>query len=619
MDAAEAIPVARQADPSPGSLAANREIAAILAAILRREALPLILQRLADSWQSLYPTRAIAIFLRNGQHYRLEAKAGLSSDQAVPQKPNPSDPIPPELLLNCPAFLELVIAGHRLRVCSSLAPDSAEGQGAIAIFNDDPPRQDDPLYETVRSFCDLARLAIEHRDLQEKVIHQSHYDRLTGLPNRILLEDRLRQALVVARRQGTLVGVACIGLDRFTQINDTLGHETGDAFFKLVSQRLNASIRDIDTLARDDGDEFILTLRDLEDTTDANRICDRILQAFNAPFIVEGRQLTITASMGTSIFPQHGSTPALLLGNACQALHAAKRDGRARAQVYSPGLGRESRRAAELGDEMVNAIPEHQFRIVYQPIYTVTREIVGLEALLRWKHPRRGLISPLEFIPIAEKSGLIVPVGDWVIDEVCRQAAEWNRAGVPQVKLFVNISGVQLARPDFATKIAHAIERGSLPPERLELEITESWIISDFREVANKLQTLRELGVGVAIDDFGTGYSTFNYLHELPLDTLKIDRSFIQRLDGSPANVSTVRTIIDLAKQLGLKTVAEGVECEQHLLQLHDIGCEFVQGFLLARPLKPAAVSALLRRQHPVLPDSGVLLADLHPAECLIT
>jgi EAL domain-containing protein (putative c-di-GMP-specific phosphodiesterase class I) len=234
---------------------------------------------------------------------------------------------------------------------------------------------------------------------------------------------------------------------------------------------------------------------------------------------------------------------------------------------------------------------------VYQPIFTTDGEIVAFEALLRWQHPTWGPVNPPEFIPTAEKSGLIVPIGDWVIDEVCRQALEWNAAHLHPIKMFANVSGVQLERPDFSSKIANALKRSGLAPDRLELEITESWVISDLRGAAGKLQQLRDLGIGVALDDFGTGYAAFDYLQELPLDTLKIDRSFIQRLDGPLANLATVRAMTILARQLGLKTVAEGVESEEQVRQLGAIGCDFVQGFLLGRPLKPEAAGLLLRNQ----------------------
>ena len=314
-----------------------------------------------------------------------------------------------------------------------------------------------------------------------------------------------------------------------------------------------------------------------------------------------------------------GSTPDSLLRNADMALVEAKRAGRGQAQIYSPDLGRQSRRAAEMADALAVAVAQGQFSVAYQPIYSMSGEIMGFEALLRWKHPSWGQVAPLEFIPIAEKTGLIVPIGDWVIEEVCRQAMAWNAAAMPLVKIFVNVSGVQLGRPNFGSKIAETLKHSGLAPDRLEIEITESWIISDLKGAAGKLQKLRDLGVGIAIDDFGTGHSTFSYLQALPLDTLKIDRSFVQRLDGSAANLSTVRAIIGLAQQLGLKTVAEGVETEQHLRQLGDLGCELVQGFFLARPLTPEAACSLLmtailarnkRQERPHrMPEQ---LADLH-------
>jgi EAL domain-containing protein (putative c-di-GMP-specific phosphodiesterase class I) len=284
------------------------------------------------------------------------------------------------------------------------------------------------------------------------------------------------------------------------------------------------------------------------------------------------------------------------------ALQAAKRAGGGRAKIYSPALGQQSQRAAEMAGALLDALAKSQFRMVYQPIFTIAGEIVAFEALLRWQHPTWGPVSPAEFIPTAEKSGLIVAMGDWVIDEVCRQAMQWNAAHVRPIKMFANVSGVQLERPDFSSKIAHALKRSGLAPERLELEITESWVISDLRGAAGKLQQLRDLGIGIALDDFGTGYAAFDYLQELPLDTLKIDRSFIQRLDGPAANLSTVRAMTILAQQLGLRTVAEGVESADQMRHLGQMGCDLMQGFLLGRPLKPEAACLLLENQQRPVP-----------------
>jgi EAL domain-containing protein (putative c-di-GMP-specific phosphodiesterase class I) len=315
------------------------------------------------------------------------------------------------------------------------------------------------------------------------------------------------------------------------------------------------------------------------------------------PFLLDGHSVTISASIGISLFPDHGNTVELLLRQADMSLQAAKRAGGGRAEIYSPALGRQSQRAAEMAGALGDALAKSQFRMVYQPVFTIAGEIVAFEALLRWQHPTWGPVSPPEFIPTAEKSGLIVAIGDWVIDEVCRQAMAWNAAHLRPIKMFANVSGVQLERPDFSSKIADALKRSGLAPDRLELEITESWVISDLRGAAGKLQQLRDLGIGVALDDFGTGYAAFDYLQELPLDSLKIDRSFIQRLNGPAANLSTVRAMTILARQLGLKTVAEGVESEEQIHHLGEIGCDLVQGFLLGRPLKPEAARLLLRSQ----------------------
>jgi diguanylate cyclase (GGDEF)-like protein/PAS domain S-box-containing protein len=593
---------------------------AIFSAIIAHHSLPSTMQLMADAFVALYPPKSIAIFVLAGDQFHIEAEAGLPPRPAPPMA-GASARLAPERSLDrsqgrsgnlgwpapsgsrdgparsCPGFREILETGVKLCLASPLSSGSEEAKGMVTVFDAHRALLDDATRETIRSLCDLGRMAIEHQQLYDQVVQRSHYDLLTGLPNRLLLEDWLRQATVSAKRQGTLIALCCIDLDHFKQINDSLGHELGDACFKVVSERLKAMIREIDTLARHGGDEFILALTDLAGISDAANVCDRLLKDLSAPMMVDGHALTITASIGISIFPDHGETPDILLRNADMALVEAKRAGRGQAQIYSPGLGRQNRRAAEMVDALVVAVAQGQFRIAYQPIYNMNREIAGFEALLRWKHPLWGRVSPLEFIPIAEKTGLIVPIGDWVIEEVCRQAMAWNAAAVPPVKIFANVSGVQLARPNFSSKIAQTLERSGLAPDRLELEITESWIISDLRGAAGKLQKLRDLGIGVAIDDFGTGHSTFSYLQALPLDTLKIDRSFIQRLDGSAANLSTVRAITGLAQQLGLKTVAEGVESEQHLRQLAELGCELAQGFFLARPLTPEAASSLLMKQ----------------------
>jgi diguanylate cyclase (GGDEF)-like protein len=591
----------------------------ILSSIISHHSVPQTLQMIADAIVALSPSKGVAIFLLSNPQFQKGAEAGLPkrvpatvmaiSDARTASALNEDgeegatvvSPSPEYLAGNFPGLMKILDSGVKLCLSSPLVSGSGEVRGVFVVFDHQPDLEDETAQEMIQSLCDLARLAVEHGQLYEEVVHGAQFDRLTGLPNRLFLEDRLRKAMIVARRQDKLLGVCRIDLDSFKPVNDSLGYELGDAFFKLVSERLNRSTREVDTLAREGGDEFILLLRDLAETSDAANICHRVLKDLSEPFLLDGHSLTMSASVGISMFPAHGDTADLLLRNADMALQAAKRAGGARAKFYSPALGLQTRRAEEMAGALVNALALSEFRMVYQPIYTMDREIVGFEALLRWKHPTWGQISPLEFIPTAERSGLIVAIGDWVIDEVCRQAVEWDAAAVFPVRMFANISGVQLERPDFTAKIAEALERSGLAPDRLELEITESWVISDLQGAAGKLQKLRDLGIGIAIDDFGTGFATFNYLQELPLDTLKIDRSFVQRLDGSVANLSTVRAITFLAQQLGLKTVAEGVESDQQVRQLGEIGCELMQGFFLAQPLKPDAACSLLRKQKPSL------------------
>jgi diguanylate cyclase (GGDEF)-like protein/PAS domain S-box-containing protein len=585
----------------------------IVSAIIGHLSLSLTMQLMADALVALYPENSIAIFLLAGDEYSIVAEAGLP-ERATGRTADPSAalaerraegpisgsgnrPGSHRAAAKYPDLGGILQSGRQLCVALPLLSGAGEERGLITVFDSHHGHLDDNQRATIQSLCDMARLAIEHRQIYDQLTHRAQFDPLTGLPNRILLEDRMRQAMNMARRQGTLIAVCCIDLDRFHQINDTLGHDLGDVCFKAVSDKLQLLIREMDALARNDGDAFILSLSNIAQPADALIICQRLLRDLSVPAQVGGHLVTVTASIGISIFPEHGDTPDLLFRNADMALQQAQRAGTSQAQIYSPTSARQCRRVAEMTDALGDALALRQFRMVYQPIYNMNREIVALEALLRWKHPKWGQVSPVEFIPIAESTGLIVSIGDWVIEEVCRQAMEWQDAAVPAVKMLANVSGVQLGRANFSSKIAETLERSGLSPARLELEITESWIISDLKGAAGKLQKLRKLGIGIAIDDFGTGHSTFSYLHELPLDTLKIDRSFIHRLDGSAANLSTVRAIKVLAQQLGLKTVAEGVETDEQLRQLAEIGCELVQGYFLARPLVPQAACSLLRKQ----------------------
>ena len=565
----------------------------ILSAIISHHTVPSTLQMVADSFVTLCPSKAVAIFVLSGSQFHVEAEAGLPKRLPATLLPKQVDPLATTLE-------QILDSGMTLCAAFPLTSGSGEPRGAFTVFDRQEGTMDEPTRETIQNLCDLARLAIEHGCLYEQVVHGWQVDWLTGLPNRPMVADRLRQEVAERRSEG--LAVCCIGLDHFQQINDGLGHELGDALLKLISERLKISIREPDTLARQGGDEFLLVLRNLPRASDALHICDRLLHDLHEPFLLDGHSVTINASIGMSLFPEHGDTVELLLREADMSLQASKRAGGGRTQLYSPALGRQSQRAAEMAGALVDALASSQFHMVYQPVFSMDGDIVAFEALLRWQHPVWGTVNPSEFIPTAEKSGVIVAIGDWVIDEVCRQAMAWNAAHLRPIKMFANVSGVQLEQPDFSAKIAHALKQSGLAPDRLELEITESWVIADLRGAAAKLQQLRDLGIGTALDDFGTGYAAFDYLQELPLDTLKIDRSFIQRLNGPAANLSAVRAMTILARQLGLKTVAEGVESAEQVHHLGEMGCDFMQGFLLGRPLKPEAARLLLRKQQRPLP-----------------
>ena len=582
----------------------------ILSAIINHQAVPSTLQMVADTFVSLCPSKGVAIFLLSGPRFQIEAEAGLprrtpAAILSVPVAPLPAlaaSPLGKFAAADFTSLAQILNSGVSLSLALPLASGSGEPRGAFTVFDRQQGGLDETAREIIQGLCDLARLAIEHGQLYDQVMLGWQRDWLTGLPNRPMLADQLRRGMVTAQRQSESLAACCIGLDHFHQINEGLGHELGDALLKMVSERLSRSIREGDTLARQGSDQFLIVLHDLKDVSDAVHICQRLLHDMRQPFLLEGHSLTINVSIGIGLFPDHGNTAELLLRHADTALQAAKSAGGSRAKVYSAVLDQQSRRAAEMPGALLNALAKSQFRMAYQPVFTTQGEIVAFEALLRWHHPTWGAVSPPEFIPTAEKTGLIVPIGDWVIDEVCRQALEWNAACLRPIKMFANVSGVQLERPDFSGKIAHALKRSGLAPDRLELEITESWVISDLPGAAGKLQELRDMGIGVALDDFGTGYAAFDYLQELPLDTLKIDRSFVHRLDRADANRTTVRAMTILARQLGLKTVAEGVESEEQLRRLSEIGCDLMQGFLLGRPVEPEAARELLSNQKPLPP-----------------
>jgi diguanylate cyclase (GGDEF)-like protein/PAS domain S-box-containing protein len=488
---------------------------------------------------------------------------------------------------------------YRVESCWSMPILSANGAvlGVLNLLGSTPAECSERDQRLLDSVGRLAAVAIEHRELTDKLAHQAQHDALTGLPNRILFQDRLGQALAQAQRNGQKVAVMYMDLDRFKQINDTLGHQPGDALLVQVAQRLAGCVRGSDTLARLGGDEFTVVLTELEDADDAIRAAQHIVEAMRRPFTLADRELFITMSLGMSLYPQDGDDAATLMVNADVAMYRAKEVGRDNFQWFDAEMNALARERMEIESQLRYALQAGQLSLAYQPQCDAEGTILAFEALMRWQHPGLGAVSPTRFIPIAEDSGLIVAMGEWALREACRQAAAWRRGGHPGLRISVNVSVLQFNRVDWVDTVRRALIEAELAPEALELEITESLLLDGVRESSANLLQLRALGVGVAIDDFGTGYSSLSYLHKLPITKLKIDQSFVREIDADPArdDAPIVRTIISLAHNLGMAVVAEGVETEAQRRMLLRLGCEGLQGYLLHPPLEAARAGELLQ------------------------
>jgi diguanylate cyclase (GGDEF)-like protein len=425
--------------------------------------------------------------------------------------------------------------------------------------------------------------------LTDRLSYQAQHDALTGLPNRFLLEDRLQQAIAYANRHESQLAVLIIDLDGFKYINDTVGHQCGDQVLIEVSRRLRSVTRKTDTLARIGGDEFCLVLSDLHKANDSFHVAQTCLDNLRKPFLIAEREYSISASIGVSCYPEHGIEPELLQQNADSAMYHAKFNGKNGVQVFTPEINAHLRERLELMADLRHALENGELHLVYQPQFISSGALVGFEALLRWNHSKHGIIAPDKFIPIAEETGFIVPLGNWVLDQACRQLASWRRRGHAHLRIAVNVSTLQFERQDWMETISDTLKRNGVPASCLELELTETVVMKNCERAASRLTELRALGVSSAIDDFGTGYSSLKYLQNLPIDTLKIDQSFIRNLDPSAdalsGNGAIVQAIVTLAQQLGLRVVAEGVETHEELEVLRRLGCDFVQGYLFSRPM----------------------------------
>jgi diguanylate cyclase (GGDEF)-like protein len=442
----------------------------------------------------------------------------------------------------------------------------------------------------------LASVAIENSLLYDRLAFQAQHDTLTGLPNRLLFQDRVQQATRAALRHGNKAAVIWIDLDKFKQINDTLGHRVGDEVLCELARRLEGCLRKSDSVARVGGDEFTVLAQDLTQSEDAERVAAKILSTFARPFQLSSRETTIAASLGISVFPDHGDDPITLLRHADLAMYSAKRAGGGTFRMFRSALSDSMQRRTLIERELKTALEQNQLSLEYQPLLDQNGRLDCVEALLRWNNPAAGLVTPAEFIPIAEESGLIPAIGEWVTRTACSDGARWLREGYVVPRIAVNVSALQFADGNFTALVERILLECGLPPSRLEFEITETALMDNVEHVIVQIESLRRLGVRFAIDDFGTGYSSLSHLPNLPVDCVKIDRSFIKDLEpGAHGCATLVRGIIALAHSLRLQVVAEGVETAQQLALLKTLGCDINQGFFLHRPMSVEALEEFLR------------------------
>lgn len=433
----------------------------------------------------------------------------------------------------------------------------------------------------------LLRDTSERHAAQARIHFLSHHDGLTGLPNRQAFMVQLEHLMVAAQSAHTQLGLLCIDLDHFQRVNDSLGHTAGDIHLKTIAQRICAQVRSTDRVARFGSDEFMVLLPGIRDTQDATQVAHKLLGAISAPIDIEGRPISVTPSIGLAVYPRDGDTPDMVVKHADTAMHAAKARGRATLAEFEPAIAETARAQLVLEGQLGHAIEQGQFELLLQPqVDAATGLPAGVEALIRWQHPERGRLSPDEFILLAEQHRLMLPIGDWVLDEAARLALLWHEARPDlALSIAVNLSALQFQAPDFVDKIEAMLQRTPLPRGWLELELTERMLMDDLAGALARLHRLREWGVRLSVDDFGTGYSSLAQLKALPIDTIKIDRSFVQSLPDDRASAAIARAILELARGLGLTVVAEGVETEAQRRWLTAAGCDTLQGLLVSGPV----------------------------------
>ncbi|WP_297324008.1 EAL domain-containing protein [Nitrosomonas sp.] len=434
------------------------------------------------------------------------------------------------------------------------------------------------------------------RKSEEQLSHIAYYDNLTSLPNRMLIMDRLKQALATATRERSRLGVLFIDLDNFKRVNDTLGHDNGDKLLCLVSQRMLSALRQSDTLGRLGGDEFIIIVTNLESYEALEKVAEKILKNLSRPVSINNMEIMPSCSIGISIFPDHSALPDELVQMADTAMYEAKNNGRNNYAFYHPSFTQKAVYHLTRERELHHALAKNQFLLHYQPQFSpIKRKITGVEALIRWQHPIKGLLSPIEIIPVAESSRLIVEIGDWILTEACRQLNQWRAEGLCDLRIAVNISIRQLADNHLQKFIAELLHQYSLPPHLLELEVTES-CLQDKLIYINCLEQLENLGISISIDDFGTGYSCLSSLKNLPINRLKIDQSFVKGIPHDNNDCAIAAAILALAQKLNLQVIAEGIETLDQVNFLTDLGCNELQGYLLGKPVSPEQIPGLVNQ-----------------------
>ncbi len=468
-----------------------------------------------------------------------------------------------------------------------------------------PQKLDGKSVGRVWSFRDIT----EKKKVEKQITSMAYFDVLTDLPNRYLLKDRLSQAILYAEKYKKQIAILYLDLDNFKRINDTFGHSIGDQLLQAVSSRLEKHIRKIDTLSRstDDefettiarlgGDEFTILLREVKEIQDASKVAQRIIDLFSEPFSVGNREMFMSTSIGISLYPDDGEDTDTLLKNADTAMYYAKETGKNNFQFFTESMNRAVYERFILESNLRKAQDRKEFALYYQPQFDIsTKRIIGVEALVRWMHPEKGILLPDTFIPIAEETGIILPLGEWILKTACEQAKAWQLAGYSPIYITVNISSVQFKQKNFVESIAQALLDSGLQPEYLEIELTESILMEPTEITFKKLNELKATGVKLAIDDFGTAYSSLGYLKRLPIDTLKIDRSFVRDIVIDPDDRAIIKAMIVLARNLNLKIIAEGVETSEQLIYLQEQGGDGVQGFLLSHPLPSDSITHILQQ-----------------------